>query len=151
MLGRPAIGWVHVQFGNINIGPASYVMDIPTVCLDTFIGYFSGNQKKFHLELDSEGYYIGVVEFNETLYRVSNDVPSGLNITEIDGTAMGLDLYASNEEILTHMAKELISDVKEDLDEWVVWECDDMSDEEKINRCKMLLEKCHQLEDLIQN
>ena len=149
MLNLPAsCGWMTVSFGSVKIGSASYVQDVPVDCLDAFIQYFENSDSVFHLELDAEGYMIGVIEFDQSLYRVSTDTDCGLNAEEITGSKVGTGLYASNCEILTIMAKELIEDVRNELDSCIDWE-EILEGKARENRKNMLLNKCNQLEKLI--
>lgn len=150
MLGEPKFGWTHITCGTVNVGPASYIEDVPMDCLNAFIRYFTDDASAFNLCFDAEGYNIGIIEFGQSLYKVSTDVAEGLNVKEIDGSAVGLDWYASSDEILMVLAKELIHDIRAYMDTWVShWISDDLSAREKLDRRQTFIDKCMELESLI--
>lgn len=47
MLEKPSFGWTKVSVSGIQIGVASYIEDVPLICLDTFISYFSNQIGNF--------------------------------------------------------------------------------------------------------
>ena len=73
MLEKPWCGWTNVSIGEIKMGSASYIEDVPMNCIEAFINYFSLKSKlglAFHLTFDAEGYSFGIMQFNDDLYSV---------------------------------------------------------------------------------
>lgn len=153
MLSTPKCGWTRVSCGKADIGPASYLTDVPGDCLDAFISYFSGKTgQSFCLEFDAEGYSVGILEFGSSLYQVSTATEDGsLDIREISPSRMGLTEYALPGRMLKALASELISDIRGSLDGWVYWldGPDELGTDAAVKRRSELEGKCRQLENMI--
>ena len=155
MLSAPKYGWTRVSCGTADIGPASYISDVPGNCLDAFISYFgSKTGQNFCVEFDAEGYSIGIMEFGSSLYQVSTATEDGsLDVREINPSCMGLPEYTLPDRMLKLLAAELVSDIRANLDGWVYWlDVPDEAGKKETENLKSELEaKCRQLEDLIRD
>lgn len=154
MLEKPLIGWTHVWVGDMFLGPASYIADVPVDCLDAFLNYFSINNKlgiSFNLTFDAESYSFGLVQFDDCLYAIYiKNVP--IKLEQIDPTSLGLDKYCSSEEVILTLAKELVSDIRKYLSDWIQWDlCGDETDDDILKRKALLEERCQRLELLLEN
>lgn len=111
MLSNPECGWCNVKIGDF-IGSASYLMDVPFNCLNSFIIYLTrGNStNSMAIAFDEEGSEFTVVSsFDGTFVIVER------------GNEPTLKQY-SNIDIKL-LANELIEDLERDFDAWVNWEC----------------------------
>lgn len=153
MLSASKYGWTRVSCGTADIGPASYLTDVPGDCLDAFIGYFGGQtEQNFCMEFDAEGYSVGILEFGNSLYQVSTATEDGsLDVREISPSRMGLPEYTLPGRMLKTLAAELVSDIRGNLDGWVYWldGPDTLETEDAAKRRAELEGKCRQLEKLI--
>lgn len=138
MLKKPIHGWTQVSAFGIEIGIASYIKDVPLICLDTFISYFSNQIRNFIIEFDGEGTEFGLVEFCDSLCVLQNE-SDGIAIREIDASA-------SAAAMLLQLGNELVRDIEKNLDDWVEWN-DFESDPE--HRKHMLTEKYKMLKEII--
>jgi len=138
MLEKPSFGWTKVSVSGIQIGVASYIEDVPLICLDTFISYFSNQIGNFIIEFDGEGTEFGLVEFCASLCALET-VGDKIEIREIDASA-------SAAALLLQLGNELVRDIEKNLDDWVKWN-DFESDPE--HRKHMLTEKCKMLKEII--
>lgn len=128
MLDKPKYGWCNIMIGQDKIGCASYLTDVPTYLLDVFNQYLSEeNRLGFTIEFDAEGYFFGIMEFNETLYFIRDDTLDGNPVLqEISPTLLGLEVF-DRAEIIKKLAYELIVDIETNLEDWVYWENDEES------------------------
>ena len=138
MLEKPLFGWTKVSVSGIQIGVASYIEDVPLICLDTFISYFSNQIGNFIIEFDGVGTEFGLVEFCASLC-VLETVGDKIEIREIDASA-------SAAAMLLQLGNELVRDIEKNLDDWVKWD-DFESDPE--HRKHMLTEKCKMLKEIL--
>lgn len=138
MLEKPSFGWTKVSVSGIQIGVASYIEDVPLICLDTFISYFSNQIGNFIIEFDGEGTEFGLVEFCASLCALET-VGDKIEIREIDASA-------SAAALLFQLGNKLVRDIEKNLDDWVKWN-DFESDPE--HRKHMLTEKCKMLKEII--
>lgn len=104
MLKKPIHGWTQVSAFGIEIGIASYIKDVPLICLDTFISYFSNQIRNFIIEFDGEGTEFGLVEFCDSLCVLQNE-SDGIAIREIDASA-------SAAAMLLQLGNELVRDIE---------------------------------------
>lgn len=152
MLGKPKYGWCNIMVGQNKLGCASYLIDVPTYLLDVFNQYLSEeNHLNFTVEFDAEGYFFGIIEFNETLYSIRDDTLDGNPVLqEISPTLLGLEVF-DRAEIIKKLAYELIVDIETNLEDWVYWENDEESMEtnESDNRRRMLQSKINELKEKI--
>lgn len=152
MLGKPKYGWCNIMVGQNKLGCASYLIDVPTYLLDVFNQYLSEeNLLNFTVEFDAEGYFFGIIEFNETLYSIRDDTLDGNPVLqEISPTLLGLEVF-DRAEIIKKLAYELIVDIETNLEDWVYWENDEESMEtnESDNRRRMLQSKINELKEKI--
>lgn len=152
MLTKPKYGWCNIMIGQYKIGCASYLTDVPTYLLDVFNQYLSEeNRLGFTIEFDAEGYFFGIMEFNENLYLIRDNTLDGIPIVqEISPVMLGLEVF-DRTEIIKKLAYELIMDIETNLEDWVYWENDEESMEtnESDNRRRMLQFKINELKEKI--
>lgn len=152
MLAKPKYGWCNIMIGQYKIGCASYLTDVPTYLLDVFNQYLSEeNRLGFTIEFDAEGYFFGIMEFNENLYLIRDNTLDGIPIVqEISPAMLGLEVF-DRAEIIKKLAYELITDIETNLEDWVYWENDEESMEtnESDNRRRMLQSKINELKEKI--
>ena len=152
MLTKPKYGWCNIMIGQYKIGCASYLTDVPTYLLDVFNQYLSEeNRLGFTIEFDAEGYFFGIMEFNENLYLIRDNTLDGIPIVqEISPAMLGLEVF-DRAEIIKKLAYELITDIETNLEDWVYWENDEESMEtnESDNRRRMLQFKINELKEKI--
>lgn len=153
MLGKPKYGWCNIMVGQNKLGCASYLIDVPTYLLDVFNQYLSEeNNLNFSAEFDAEGYYFGIMEFNETLYFIRDDTLDGNPVLqEISPTLLGLECFSRADKIIKKLAGELITDIENNFEDWVYWEDDEelMEPGESDNRRMMLRSKINELKEKI--
>lgn len=121
--------------------------------LDAFTAYFNKkNHLNFAIDFDAEGYHFGITEFDEELYIINDNTANGNLVMEKVETYDVCHLNSKN--ILIAMAKEVISDVKDNIMDWFFWDSLDLEDEKSTNEIeerKQLLEsKCQKLKNLIE-
>ena len=105
MLAKPKYGWCNIMIGQYKIGCASYLTDVPTYLLDVFNQYLSEeNRLGFTIEFDAEGYFFGIMEFNENLYLIRDNTLDGIPIVqEISPAMLGLEVF-DRAEIIKKLA-----------------------------------------------
>ena len=105
MISNPKHGWCNFKLGNFQ-GSPSYLTDVPVDLLDAFIDYYT----KGHgvAVFDEEGSY-----FTLLLTRYN----WGIFIIEETNDSILYDFSDMNSD---NLAKELISDIENDLTGWVV-------------------------------
>lgn len=153
MLDRPKYGWCNIMIGEDKIGCASYLTDVPIYLLDVFNQYLSEeNRLGFTIEFDAEGYFFGIMEFNENLYLIRDNILDGNPVLqEISPTLLGLEYFSRAETIIKKLAGELIADIENHFEDWVYWEDDEelMEPGESNNRRMMLQSKINELKEKI--
>lgn len=137
MLSKPNAGWTDITIGDIMIGTASYIEDIPVNVLNAFIEYFNeDNCLNFSIEFDAEGYFFGLVEFNGELFVINNQTGEKIpNMTKVSTDAL--------RKILGKLAVEVIQNIQENMMSWVLWDFDDLEykNDKKVEERKNLLNK----------
>ncbi len=161
MLEKPAHGWTIVRIGENEIGAASYLDDVPLMCLDAFITYLGPANSRgqhwhflpFGLTFDAEGYHFGLAEFDDTLYVVHNASESGSLVTEeVNAEELMLDRSAYAADVVRALAKECAEDISRYMEDWVMWEPamdDDTPQEEIAHRRALLSSKVESLRLLL--
>lgn len=154
MLGTSKYGWVNIYIGEKPIGCASYLTDVPFDLLDSMIQYLSNdNQLNYSVEFDSEGYHFGLIEISEELYIYDTAVVEEdcINLTRINPETLGLESYVGAKDIVYLLAREVISDIKSNFEDWLYWMDgpDTMTLEEKEERENILNKKLKQLEKIL--
>ena len=105
MISNPKHGWCNFKLGNFQ-GSPSYLTDVPVDLLDAFIDYYT---KGYGVAVfDEEGSY-----FTLLLTRYN----WGIFIIEETNDSILYDFSDMNSD---NLAKELISDIENDLTGWVV-------------------------------
>ncbi len=133
MLTNPKYGWTNVSIGEFNES-ASYLTDVPNDCLDAFI-YARENCFPAVVYFDAEGYeYYLVASYFESFVTIEKD--------KLRTYRFDLDLV--------DLAKELIDDIEQNIDDWADWQCYKEYDENELKRNKRKLEqKIGRLKQLI--
>jgi hypothetical protein len=133
MLSNPEYGWCNVKIGDF-IGNASYLMDVPFNCLNSFITYFTkGNDiNSVAIAFDEEGSEFTVVSsFDGTFVIIERDeFPSLKHFYDIN---------------IKQLANELTEDLERDFDKWVDWECYDEPEEGREEKLRLGIEELKQL------
>lgn len=153
MFSKPMYGWTTVSFGNIELGQASYLTDVPVDVLDTFISYLTQDYfvHGFNTTFDAEGYMFSIVEFDGSLYLIDSKTDADEpNIKELKPESLGLNQYEKLTNIIIHLANEFINDLENNLQDWVDWEdFEETTDEERKIRKELILTKVEILKRLI--
>jgi hypothetical protein len=117
MLAKPSCGWTYVTIGDFT-GPASYLTDVPMDCMSHMIDALEDG-RDFCASFDAEGWSYKVI--SDEYWTAVIEEKNGPVLHTIDGVNK-FDL-----------AKELIADVKENLDAWADWFMDDKAEEEPVH------------------
>ena len=153
MLSKPSHGWTDVTVSGINLGPASYVDDVPNLVLDTFISWFAsaerGSYVSFCLEFDAEGYYFGIVEFGGDLYYISDRALGHGVPIEVKGLESDRNVSILRDR-LSALGLEAVRDIRENIEDWKSWNPVCEGDDKLTESYKVeYLRKCDILESLI--
>jgi len=134
MFTKPKNGWVNLEIGDFR-ERASYLTDIPNDCLDTFI-FALQNNIPASVYFDAEGWdYYLISSFYRTFIIINKEKP---------------ELFTFEKDY-EEIAKELIIDFEENIDEWVNWECWHGKSEEEFKENKVnLITKINKLKSLIE-
>ena len=131
MLSRPIIGWSKITIGNWS-DRCSYIDDVPFMLLEAMEESCRIN-KPVSVRIDAEGWDYIIVFDQFTTHIISE-------ITD-DYTYYSVDIDRDE------LAKELISDIRRDIDGWCEWFCYHELTEDYISeRKKDLLVLCDMLE-----
>ena len=107
MLSRPIIGWSKITIGNWS-DRCSYIDDVPFMLLEAMEESCRIN-KPVSVRIDAEGWDYIIVFDQFTTHIISE-------ITD-DYTYYSVDIDRDE------LARELISDIRRDIDEWCEWFC----------------------------
>ena len=129
MLTIPNCGWTNIIIGNFS-DRASYLTEVPLDCLRAMI-YALSNNTDFICVFDAEGWNFKVISDN---YRT-------FVIEEKDSC----ELITVENITKTILAKELYSDISDNLDKWAEWSFDLREDRNEVLKYR----KC--LKELLQN
>jgi hypothetical protein len=143
MLDTPSHGWSRITIGDWS-DRCSYLTDVPFDILEAMNDALY-SRRPCSVKFDAEGWeYIIVFDMYDT-HIISNgldkdtleEIPYFLNTTHMD---------------LRNLAKELITDIRNDLYAWVDWECwHPLSEEEFEIREHNLIELCNSIEGALTN
>lgn len=135
MLSNPDAGWCNVKIGDFE-GEASYLTDIPFVCLNSFIQYLTkgNNINSISMYFDEEG----------TEFFLVCDYYITYIIIERDETP---ELKYYNNIGIKQLANELIKDLERDFDSWVKWDCcgEEEPEEGRSDELKLKIEELKKL------
>lgn len=135
MLSAPTAGWCKLTIGDFTGNP-SYITDVPTDLLVTFIDYYKkGISAAF---FDEEGADFNLLLSNYTIYIVYTDYYGKSS------------LYTFHDIDINDLAKELITDIKADINAWAHFSasCDQGLKWENKDRLLILT---NELQELITN
>ena len=109
MLAKPWCGWTHVTIGDYDAS-ASYLDDVPVMCMEAFINGIN-SWLPVCIKFDAEGwnFYIIAEEYHTLVFSNNVNSMSDARINEYDISMFDL-------------AKELISDIEGNLEDWISWE-----------------------------
>ena len=134
MISNPKHGWCNFKLGNFQ-GSPSYLTDVPVDLLDAFIDYYT---KGYGVAVfDEEGSY-----FTLLLTRYN----WGIFIIEETNDSILYDFSDMNSD---NLAKELISDIENDLTGWVVEFVVDYDQEEITQHRNEIRQRIAKLKTLI--
>ena len=105
MLSIPKSGWTNVSIAGIEIGPASYIDDVPVMCLQEMIRAIS-QRLDFCVTFDAEGWEFKVIADDTETYVITC------------GDVVGLHVFDVGKK---DIAKELLHDIGDHLDNWKDW------------------------------
>ena len=135
MLSTPEAGWCNLTIG-LWSDRCSYLDDVPVKLLNIFLVLYKDGI--LHIcDFDAEGWENHIV-FNKMITEITSNKDNGYDTT----------IYISSEVL----AKELISDIRRDIDKWVIWDFNsdnDLTDEQKEKRKQKLLNMCNELESYL--
>lgn len=143
MLTKPHAGWCKIKVGEMELGTASYMTDVPMNLLNTFIQYLSeDNCLNFGVQFDAEGYSFGLIEFNDTLYFIHNNTSEAVSVLQEITPSLSAWCPDSSRNMIKRLARELYYDIEDYFEDWIYWENDEKAmepgDSEK--RCMILLD-----------
>lgn len=134
MLSTPIHGWSNITIGNWS-DRCSYLDDVPFDLLEAIKHLYETVHTPVCVCFDAEGYeYTIVFDLFYTHIILENPDEDGFNYFSID-----IDI--------DDLAKELISDIRKDIDGWSTWlSYHDMTKEEIFERKEELLDLCDFIE-----
>ena len=136
MLDTPKHGWSNISIGSWH-DRCSYLDDMPVVLLNALRRFLTA-KLPVAAKFDAEGYeYILVFDFG-VVHIISDDE---------DGDKYQL---SSQEVSIPALAKELVEDIRRDIDAWADWQNYEVQTKEALARRKQLLvDLCGELSALI--
>lgn len=133
MLSYPEHGWCNVEIGDF-VGSASYLGDIPMVCLETFIQYLTkgNNINSASIYFDEEGteFYVVFDYYSTYIIIERNEKP---------------ELKYFNNIGAKQLANEFVNDLERDFDKWVDWECYHDIPKSRSDELRLKIEELKQL------
>ena len=134
MLSKPRYGWTNVTIGEFQ-GRASYLTDVPMDCLISFINSFKyGIPASVFFDEEGSTFTLVTESYNNTYI-----------ISEREDT----ELININKRFLD-LAKELIKDIEDNLEDWVFWEDYYDDSEDTLNkRRKLINDRLEKLKELV--
>jgi len=132
MLSKPIAGWVNITVGE-QVVCASYLTDVPLDLLESFITTLSYYGRPTVVSFDEEGSYAYLIlDYNNALMVVSRDI----------------NTVSQEPQCMVALALELISDIREYIDEWTIWN-PARDDTPPKGRKEILLARCAKIERLL--
>ena len=108
VLSKPRFGWTQVRFPGVPAISASYLTSVPIDLMAFADDYFSG--KDAEMVLDSEGDYWEIsCAGNKIDFRNCDELEYSVSI---------------DEHYMRNLAQGAFDDIRENLFDWLVWECD---------------------------
>lgn len=147
MLNTPKNGWAGIHIGKWE-DRCSYIDNVPNVLLDGMIRSCR-EHKPVAMKFDAEGYdYIIVVDWVATyiIYSISDFVAFLQNDSAPGMESAGFAYEIINRDVL---AKELVRDITENLDDWARFYCSIETMEDAEKEKTVLQEKCEELLSLL--
>lgn len=135
MLSKPKYGWTDVTIADFK-GVGSYLTDVPLDVLNAFISAleYSIPASIYFNEEGSE--FILVSYYDDTYIIIERD----------DRKLMYLDVD------FLDLAKEIVRDIEEHIDDWVNWKCfKELNESESSKRKELILHKINKLKILIKD
>lgn len=124
MFTKPQYGWVNIEIEEFS-ERASYLTDIPNDCLDAFI-FAREKGVPAVMYFDAEGYdYHLIASYFGTYIIIEKDE---IKTYHFDKT-------------FADLAKELINDIEQNIDEWANWQSDNQYNSRELKRNKRILEQ----------
>lgn len=129
MLSKPVHGWSEIIIGDWS-DRCSYIDDVPFMLLEAMEESCRVN-KPVAVKFDAEGWWYLIVFDDFWTYIIEEVDESRLYVVEINRT---------------EIAKELIADIRRDIDDWTHWLCYDDTEDYLSERKKDLLVLCDVVE-----
>ena len=123
MLSTPKHGWSNITIGSWS-DRCSYLDDVPFMLLDALQDALSG-KTPIAIEFDAEGYGYTIV-FSLGVIHIVTETEDGYKL-------------ASEEIFCKELAKELIADIRKDINVWTIWQDFHETTEEQQETRKQLL------------
>jgi len=137
MLGEPKYGWTNIKIGGKDgfHGGASYLDNVPVICLNAFIGSFE-NGTPASIEFDAEGwsFILTATSFGAYVIVHKDKDPS--------------ILYFENTDRIK-LAKELVEDIEKYMDSWILWNPSSDEEDESLEQKQTIEKKLERLKILI--
>lgn len=128
MLSNFMHGWVDITIGKSKLCTASYLSDVPMNISNSMISYFSKeNQLPYGINFDCEGSSAGIIEIDNDLYLWNDSIEPVKSLKKIDPEEFGLEKYACAKDIVKALSKEIMEDIKTNIDECINWALDEDS------------------------
>lgn len=115
-LGKPRAGWAPIIIAREYFASASYLDDVPNMCLDACIQYLSpDNTLPFGITFDGEGFSFGIIEIAQSVYSFTNATMTGaIEFTD-------LTVNCLPKEFVKKLATQLCEDILECIDDWAAF------------------------------
>ena len=137
MFKAPHNGTTEIYIGERYIGRADNQKNVPVRILDTLLSYILAEHERvanppFAVSFTDGEKRFGLVEFAGSLYVVNNDGKDSNKLIgeRIDPELLGLDKNAEVKEMIYALAEECVQDMKENFQEWVVFQVPKGSNQE---------------------
>lgn len=128
MLSKPLLGWTEVTIGDFKAS-ASYVTDVPINCMKSMI-YALQTKNDFVVTFDVEGWEFKVIADYYNCFVIKDICEQPI-------------LFTFRNISIHQLAKELVEDIENNLNEWKYWNYDsDLDSEEDINNYEKELKNC---------
>ena len=119
MFSKPKNGWSEISWNGIYIGRCSYIEAVPLdfieYCVTYLYNYYNGIQGNFEFIFDAEGWSVGIVEIDGSLFSYDTRFNRINNLTEL---RLHCDYIPNGVKILLEDA---VKDFKNDFKDWVLF------------------------------
>lgn len=133
MISNPKHGWCDFELGSFR-GAASYLTDVPIDLLDAFISYYTKGHGVVVFDEEGSEFTLVLTRYNQGIFIIANR--GGF-----------ISIYDFSDKNANDLAKELISDLENDLKRWASeFTFDDIAEHkqeisQKIAKVQQLIER----------